>query len=355
MSEISYVDDPRAVLIHFNPNHDRLGRFARSRFGGSKASKPIDKSSNKSYNEKDKSAKSISRSNNYAKVGAAVVIGALAAYGGYRLYKSKALDGYIDSGRSILNNVLGKTKADTSSRNGYDSISQFTGFGNWNISDFAKSLQGSIPSQGNAGPKTVKETTKGLKRLVKPETISETLKHTNPHQNEPGYKENCTRCAIAAFLRRIGFDVTAGKMIGGEGDDLMSVATECFKIPDINKNTLGYESPARASYKNFYRSKEDAAKMLIERFGNNAEGVVGVKWRDDSDQAINGKAGGHAFNWRIKDGVVTFFDGQGKDGRRDDNFIAKAFFSRIDPNGHLKIARLDQAAPVIENILKYVE
>ena len=34
MNGINYTNDPRAVLIHFNPNHDRLGRFARNTFGG---------------------------------------------------------------------------------------------------------------------------------------------------------------------------------------------------------------------------------------------------------------------------------------------------------------------------------
>lgn len=29
MGMIDYTNDPRAVLIHFNPNHDKLGRFAK--------------------------------------------------------------------------------------------------------------------------------------------------------------------------------------------------------------------------------------------------------------------------------------------------------------------------------------
>lgn len=34
MEMIDYRDDPRAVLIHFNPNHDKLGRFAKKSGGG---------------------------------------------------------------------------------------------------------------------------------------------------------------------------------------------------------------------------------------------------------------------------------------------------------------------------------
>jgi hypothetical protein len=33
VSAIDFSDDPRAVLIHFNEKHDRLGRFAKKSGG----------------------------------------------------------------------------------------------------------------------------------------------------------------------------------------------------------------------------------------------------------------------------------------------------------------------------------
>ena len=79
----------------------------------------------------------------------------------------------------------------------------------------------------------------------------------------------------------------------------------------------------------FGRSRNDAAEMLVRRFGNNAEGVVNVPWRG---------GGGHIFNWKIADGVVTFLDGQ--QGLTDDK-ISMRYWNLIDPNGRLQLARLD--------------
>ena len=79
----------------------------------------------------------------------------------------------------------------------------------------------------------------------------------------------------------------------------------------------------------FGRSRNDAAEMLVKRFGNNAEGVVAVQWRGN---------GGHIFNWKIVDGIVKFFDGQ--QGLTDDK-VSMRYWNLIDPNGFLQIARLD--------------
>lgn len=79
----------------------------------------------------------------------------------------------------------------------------------------------------------------------------------------------------------------------------------------------------------FGRSRQDAAEMLANKFGNNASGVVSVQWK--------GNRGGHIFNWQIKDGVVKFFDGQ---SNKDDS---------------LTIARLDNAEINFDAIKKYVE
>lgn len=54
MSGIHYTNDPRAVLIHFNPNHDPdNGQFTDKKGGhsGGKLDKPGSKSYNKMVNE----------------------------------------------------------------------------------------------------------------------------------------------------------------------------------------------------------------------------------------------------------------------------------------------------------------
>ena len=67
----------------------------------------------------------------------------------------------------------------------------------------------------------------------------------------------------------------------------------------------------------FGRSRQDAAEMLVRRFGNNASGVCGVQWKT---------GGGHAFNWQIKNGVVSFFDGQ---AGKDDSFVSRVYWKDL--------------------------
>ena len=74
--------------------------------------------------------------------------------------------------------------------------------------------------------------------------------------------------------------------------------------------------------------------MILRRFkdsGNNFKGFVSVKWKDDS---IFG-SGGHAFNFEVKDGNVTFFDGRTRLGN---NAILKNYWNEINPQGCLTLA-----------------
>lgn len=95
----------------------------------------------------------------------------------------------------------------------------------------------------------------------------------------------------------------------------------------------------------FGRSRQDAAEMLANKFGNNASGVVSVQWKKSSPLK-----GGHIFNWEIKDGVVKFFDGQ---NNRDDSKVS-GYWNFINANDSLTIARLDNAEINFDAIKKYV-
>ena len=61
--------------------------------------------------------------------------------------------------------------------------------------------------------------------------------------------------------------------------------------------------------------------------------------------------GGHAFNWSIKNGDVTFFDGQ---KGRDDAIVSK-YWSSIDQKDSLTLVRLDNADINFDGIKKYLE
>ena len=54
MNDINYKDDPRAVLIHFNPNHDpRTGRFTSNNGSSYGGKTNVDNSGNSEYNKSD--------------------------------------------------------------------------------------------------------------------------------------------------------------------------------------------------------------------------------------------------------------------------------------------------------------
>ena len=159
----------------------------------------------------------------------------------------------------------------------------------------------------------------GFRKLARAETFSELVKNVNPLRGKKAGENNCAACGLATFFRSyFGIDVTA-KSTGGVMQNLGGVVEKCFKGAKV------FDGSAIK----FGRSRNDAAEMLVKRFGNNAEGVVAVQWRGN---------GGHIFNWKIVDGIVKFFDGQ--QGLTDDK-VSMRYWNLIDPNGFLQIARLD--------------
>lgn len=274
--------------------------------------KRLTKENNEEYNEKRSKKPLLSdKQKKYLKIGASVALTALASYGAYKLYKSGKLDKYIDKGKAKINKFLGSKKGKSKLLAG-------------DLGDLGKAKVESI--LGN----TEKAVGGGFKKLTKPESISEAIMHANPNRGNPQYDHNCTRCSISSFLRTQGYDVIA-KDSGRKGDDLINVVQNAFKgarVLEGNASTFG-------------KSKKDASELLIKKFGENASGVCAIKW--------NGRDAGHAFNWSIKDGVVTFFDGQDTTNNTD------YFFNKIDLNGYLKIARLDNATIDADGIKRYVE
>ena len=266
--------------------------------------KSLDKDSSDNDNKKrglsDKQKKAI-------KIGATVAVTALAAYGTYRLVKSGKLDNYIDIGKSKAETLLKKKAGDTK-------------IGDQKVDDLLKNAS------------TAKTVSNGIKKLSKPETLADTIKNVNPNRGNSAYDNNCTLCSTGSILRQIfGMDVTAGST-GRKPQNLGGIVEECFEGAKV----------IDGSAVKFGKSKQDASEMLRKRFGDNASGVVSVEWK---------QGGGHAFNWRIKDGNVSFYDGQ---ANRDDSVVSK-YWQMINQNGSLILARLDNAKVKEEGIRKWFE
>ena len=177
-----------------------------------------------------------------------------------------------------------------------------------------------------------------FKKLKHVEDLSETIKAVNPNRGNFLYKNNCTSCCVAAFLRRnskLKLNVIA-KPTGGKQQILGGIIENCFKGATV----------LDGSAIKFGKSVDDAKEMLIKKFGKNAAGVCSIQYKN---------GGGHAFNWEIKDGIVKFFDGQ--DIMSDINYeeFIDDFWHKIDTNGGLTLARLDNAEIIEEALMNIVE
>lgn len=268
--------------------------------------KSLDKDSSTEDNKRkglsDKQKKAI-------KIGAAVAVTALATYGTYRLAKSGKLDPYIASGKSKLNKLMEKKAGDTK-------------IGEQKIGDILKESAS-------------KTTVKGIKKLAKPESLADTIKNVNPNRGNPAYKNNCTFCSVASYLRTKGYDVIA-KDTGGKQQMLGGVVENCFKGAKV----------IDGSAVKFGKSPKDASEMLVNKFGKNASGVCAVQLKT---------GGGHAFNWTIKDGIVKFFDGQDSSSLINNTQTLEIWWKRIKQNDALTIARLDNAEVVIDRLKRIIQ
>ncbi len=239
------------------------------------------------------------------KIGTAAVGTALAAYGGYKLYQSGILDNNINIGKNIVTDTFMKQHK----------------------------LVGNVDSVEETFSDVAGKSASRLKRLASKETLSESLAKANPLRSTLEGQNNCTNCAVAGFLRMAGYDVTA-KGTGGNQQLLGGLIEDCFKGARV----------LDGSAVKFGKSPEDAAEFLINKFGQNASGVCSIQW----DHKI--RPGGHAFNWDIKDGKVSFYDFQA--GEKDNGVMI--YWKMMNPRDFFTVARLDGAEINIDALEKYV-
>ena len=229
------------------------------------------------------------------KIGTAAVAACLA---GYALYKTGALDNFRSVGENEIERLL---EIDVKPKPS---------------GDFPTQLFNDIP-----GGK---------------ESLGESLRTANPLRGTPEGRNNCVFSAVAGFLRQYyGKDVVA-LSTGGEQQMLGGIVEECFKGATVFDG----------SAVKFGKSPDDAAEMLVKRFGENAAGVVSIQWK--RDVAFQG---GHTFSWDITNGRVSFRDFQaGKD-----NSYVRQYWKFIDPNDSMTLARLDKAELLEKGIAKCVK
>ena len=149
------------------------------------------------------------------------------------------------------------------------------------------------------------EKIKDMKKFNHDTSISEItdVKSVNPQHGKRGSVNNCTNCAIAIDMRSRGYDVQARKRGYGRAESEIAALYKngSFKHPNFgvkyDKSLYRYSNQLiKASYENFCNA--------IESEGANTRGIVSISYREGTS--------GHAFNYEVKNGKVTFYDGQVK-------------------------------------------
>lgn len=298
-----------------------------------KQAAPSKRPSNAENEGEGKQRKGLSEGQKRAlKIGAATLLTAAAAYGAYRY--ADAHPEVLQRGKDMLNKALGKVGNKKTEADGTVKDTKTDAFdaqqGAPKISSFSSNPVNGWSSEMTGNTSEVRKTIS--------ESWSESLKNTNPlYSTDLSYQNNCTSCAMAGILRTLGYDVEA-KPNDGRMGNLGGMLEDCFK--DKNGNRI---KVLDGSAVKFGISPEDAAEMLVNRFGQNARGVVGIQWKHGEGQ----NADGHAFSWIIENGKVSFQDYQSE---RGDGIIRSRYWNHIDPNGSLTIARLDDAVPVWDKL-----
>lgn len=143
-----------------------------------------------------------------------------------------------------------------------------------------------------------------------------------------GRNHNCVSCSFASELRRRGFDVSAKEQ------------TSNYNLSDVMKV---YGKPERF--------RGETAKELEKSLLEQGEGSRGIIMGNYYDKVF----GSHFFNYEVKDGKISFFDGQ----RNENNVFSDIFPDKEDLDGYntakTMFIRTDNKEPNIDALLNYVE
>ena len=205
---------------------------------------------------------------NYKKalaIGLSVAATALAVYGGYRLAKSGKLGELINAGKQKVTAMFGST------------------------------------SQS------------GFKKLKNKETVEEVISKVNPTKS----RKNCYNCVVATTARLCGLDVTArGDTRDGKGMPFDDVCKSFGLNPDNSKDIRRMMNP----------TADKIMSLIGRKYKEGDIGAIGLAWSEEACKRAGLKGVvGHTLNWTIKNGKVTFMDGQ-------INWIGDELFDFLDKN-----------------------
>lgn len=134
---------------------------------------------------------------------------------------------------------------------------------------------------------------------------------------QPGYSNNCAKCATSFELLRRGIDVQAGGSING-----------CLK----SAQEYWWDGARK------YKEKPGSVDERISGFGKNASGTIDIRYQS---------GGGHAFNFVTdrKTGQRSYIDSQTGKVIGNTWKDVKNFFVGINDDAWIEVNRLDIARP----------
>ncbi len=221
---------------------------------------------------------------------------ALATYGKFELKRSGKLTQLVEVGKRQLNQLLAGKSIEN--RN----VGAF--------SDFDAKADRPIA-------------TNEFKSLNHKETIREAVTKVNPSKS----RTNCRACSIASVLRTLGMDVEA---IGSvQGGTLREAVEDCFKGAKVAE----IYSPTKDRIMNF----------ILKRCGEGSSGVMSARYQQGS------RVMEHAISWAIKDGTLSFFDGQ--KGLAD----CSGYLDLLTSDGSSEIVRIDNLELDVDGAKKYIK
>lgn len=264
------------------------------------------------------------------KIGLTAAGVALAAYGGYKLYQSGALDGLIKNGNAVFDNVNGK-KSDK-------------------VIDFASNQKAvNVQRLSNEIPERIKAISEktGLKLKETATTVAEDTKMANPTEydrTKPEWKNNCSHACMSYVLRRLGLDIQAKPMSSFEEGGLMfSELGHYFK--GINTDHIAV--PKLSNGKDV---KAYVANEIIKNCQGSEPGACGIFKITYSSGPKEGH--GHFMAWENVNGIIQFLDPQVHSDNADsyfENIVSGAI------NNTIQAARFDNLEIRVNNLSEIVQ
>ena len=249
---------------------------------------------------------------------------ALAAYGGYKLYKSGKLDKLINKGKTRVSNAS-------------DAVTKMN-----NSADKGKSASDILASKLDS---SLLDNKTGLKLQSEKGSITDNLKKINPGYNlyDRSSYMNCGNCSIAFEARMRGYDVTA---LGNTQGMRLSQLGEFFKGFDSNSfHTVdSFDIPKTGPGK--AKAVSDAIKSTISKnYDGDARGTV----------FYTHEMGSHYFSWIKQGNDIKFYDAQNPNMDFDRLFAAYKRNTGANCVYETKICRLDNLEINPDNIKSIIK